>query len=62
MKNLIIETEKGKGEILNLHLSELGFLMVRVSYENGTFVNYNLGIYDEKNNIFSDQIKKLNKL
>ena len=57
MKNPKINTPKGVGEIEKIYVSELGFLMVRVSYENGTYVSYNLGEHDVDENMFTDKLK-----
>jgi hypothetical protein len=51
-----IETPKGLGEIEKLYVSELGFLMLKVYYKNGTFITYNLGKHNENDNIFTNQI------
>jgi hypothetical protein len=53
-----IETPKGLGEIEKLYVSELGYLMLKVYFENGTFITYNLGKHDEMDNIFTNQIMK----
>jgi len=51
-----IETPKGLGEIEKLYVSELGYLMLKVYFENGTFITYNLGKHNENDNIFTNQI------
>jgi hypothetical protein len=56
MGNPKIETPKGLGEIEKLYVSELGFLMLKVYYKNGTFITYNLGKHNENDNIFTNQI------
>lgn len=56
MSSILIETPDGKGEISNIYLSELGFLMLKIYYPNGIFKTYNLGVHDEKNNIFTNKI------
>jgi hypothetical protein len=53
-----IETPKGLGEIEKLYVSELGYLMLKVYFENGTFITYNLGKHDKMDNIFTNQIMK----
>jgi hypothetical protein len=53
-----IETPKGLGEIEKLYVSELGYLMLKVYFENGTFITYNLGKHDEMDNVFTNQIMK----
>jgi len=56
MKNPKVNTPRGVGEIENVYVSELGFLMIRVYYENGTYTSYNLGKHDINENIFTDKI------
>lgn len=58
MKPPIIETPKGFGKIYKIYVSELGFLMIKVSYENGTYTTYNFGKHDVNNNIFTNKILK----
>ena len=58
MKPPIIETPKGFGKIYKIYVSELGFLMVKVSYENGIYTTYNFGKHDVNNNIFTNKILK----
>lgn len=53
MKNPIVETPKGFGEIDNVYLSDLGFLMVKVRYENKTYITYNFGKHDVSDNMFT---------
>ena len=55
----LIQTPKGLGEIEKVYISELGFLMLRIDNMDGTFTTYNMGKYDQSNNIFSNEI--LNK-
>lgn len=38
-----INTPKGMGKIKNLYLSELGYMMVKVEFDNKTLTTYNLG-------------------
>jgi hypothetical protein len=40
---LRLNTPNGKGELKNIYMSELGYLMVKVENENKTFTSYNLG-------------------
>ena len=54
--NLSIETPKGVGEVDKIYLSELGYFMLKLSFENGTFITYNLGKHDPKNNMFTNKI------
>lgn len=58
MKNPTIETPKGFGEIDKIYVSELGFLMVKVYYENGTYITYNFGKHDVSNNMFTNEMLK----
>lgn len=55
-KTVMIQTPKGLGEIDKIYVSELGYLMLKVSFENGTFTTYNLGKHDPENNMFTDKI------
>lgn len=43
MVGLKINTPNGEGELKNIYLSELGYLMVKVENDNKTFTTYNLG-------------------
>ena len=43
MVGLKLNTPNGKGELKNIYMSELGYLMVKVENENKTFTSYNLG-------------------
>jgi hypothetical protein len=56
-----MQTPKGLGEIDKIYVSELGYLMLRVSFENGTFTTYNLGKHDPENNMFTDKIMEYEK-
>lgn len=56
--NLKIKTSKGFGQLHNIYVSELGFLMVKIEYDNGTFVGYNLGKFDPENNIITNELFK----
>jgi hypothetical protein len=55
------QTPKGLGEIDKIYVSELGYLMLRVSFENGTFTTYNLGKHNPENNMFTDKIMEYEK-
>ena len=55
-KNPLISTPKGVGQIENLYVSELGFLMVRVYFDNGTYTTYNMGKHDIQNNLITNQL------
>lgn len=60
-KMVMTQTPKGLGEIDKIYVSELGYLMLKVSFENGTFTTYNLGKHDPENNMFTDKIMKYEK-
>jgi hypothetical protein len=51
-----INTPKGVGQIEKLYVSELGFLMVRVYFDNGTYTTYNMGKHDIQNNLITNQL------
>jgi hypothetical protein len=55
------QTPKGLGEVDKIYVSELGYLMLRVSFENGTFTTYNLGKHNPENNMFTDKIMEYEK-
>jgi hypothetical protein len=52
----LIETPKGVGQIEKLYVSDLGFLMVRVYFDNGTYTTYNMGKHDIQNNLITNQL------
>jgi hypothetical protein len=58
---VMMQTPKGLGEIDKIYVSELGYLMLKVSFENGTFTTYNLGKHDPENNMFTDKIIEYEK-
>jgi hypothetical protein len=59
MKNgVVINTPNGLGKLEKFYVSELGFLMVKVLYENGTYTGYNLGKHNPEENIFTKEIFK----
>ena len=58
MKKPLIETPKGIGMLEDVYVSELGFLMIKISFENGTFMSYNLSKHEEDNNIFTNKLLK----
>ncbi len=60
-KMVMMQTPKGLGEIDKIYVSELGYLMLKVSFENGTFTTYNLGKHDPENNMFTDKIIEYEK-
>ena len=55
-KMVITQTPKGLGTVDKIFVSELGYLMLRIYFENGTFTTYNLGKHDPENNMFTDKI------
>ena len=55
-KNPLINTPKGVGQIEKLYVSDLGFLMVRVYFDNGTYTTYNMGKHDIQNNLITNQL------
>jgi len=59
---VLIETLKGLGTVDKIYVSELGYLMLRIYFENGTFTTYNLGKHDPENNMFTDKIMKDEKV
>jgi hypothetical protein len=59
---VLIETLKGLGTVDKIYVSELGYLMLRIYFENGTFTTYNLGKHEPKNNMFTDKIMKDEKV
>jgi len=60
-KSPLIETPKGVGKLEKIYLSELGFLMLKLFFENGIFITYNLGTHNIQNNIFTDKIMEYEK-
>ena len=60
-KMVMTQTPKGLGEVDKIYVSELGYLMLKVSFENGTFTTYNLGKHDPENNIFANKIMEYEK-
>jgi hypothetical protein len=57
----MIQTPKGVGELNKIYISELGFLMLKISFDNGTFITYNLGKHNIEDNIFTDKIMQYEK-
>ena len=39
--SVLIETPKGLGTVDKIYVSELGYLMLRIYFENSTFTTYN---------------------
>ena len=60
-KMVMTQTPKGLGEVDKIYVSELGYLMLRIYFENGTFTTYNLGKHDPENNMFTDKIIEYEK-
>lgn len=58
MNDVLIETPKGVGKLDNIYVSELGFLMVKIAFENGTYTGYNLGKHNPIENIFTKELFK----
>jgi hypothetical protein len=61
MENPMIQTPKGNGELNKIYISELGFLMLKIYYKNGTFITYNLGKHKPEDNIFTNKIMEYEK-
>lgn len=54
-----INTPNGVGVIEDISVSELGFLMLKVYFENEVekrWVSYNLGIHDVNDNMFTKEL------
>lgn len=52
-----ISTPHGEGVIENIWVSELGYLMVKVFYEDEkVYRSFNLSTHDPSNNIFTNAI------
>ena len=60
-KMVMTQTPKGLGTVDKIYVSELGYLMLRIYFENGTFTTYNLGKHDPENNMFTDKIMEYKK-
>lgn len=58
MNEVLLETPKGIGELEKLYVSELGFLMLRVYFKNGTYTTYNLGKHNPTDNLFTKELFK----
>jgi hypothetical protein len=58
MNDVLIETPKGVGKLDNIYASELGFLMVKIAFEDGTYTGYNLGKHNPIENIFTKELFK----
>ena len=60
-KMVMTQTPKGLGGVDKIYVSELGYLMLRIYFENGTFTTYNLGKHDPENNMFTNKIMEYEK-
>ena len=58
MGSPMIQTPKGVGELNKIYISELGFLMLKISFDNGTFITYNLGKHNPEKNFITEEIFK----
>jgi hypothetical protein len=56
MSKVKILTPKGTGEIENIYVSELNFLMLKINNLDGTYTTYNLGEHRVETNIFSNKL------
>ena len=56
MVGLKVKTQKGIGELENIYVSELGYLMIKIQNEDKSFTTYNLG---KKENSFNLEDFKL---
>jgi hypothetical protein len=57
MVGLKVKTQKGIGELENIFVSELGYLMIKIQNKDKSFTTYNLG---KKENSFNlEDFKKL---
>lgn len=58
MTDVEIETPKGIGYLDKVYVSELGFLMLKIRFNDGTFTGYNLGKHNPTDNFFTKEIFK----
>lgn len=58
MNDVLIETPKGVGKLHNIYVSELGYLMVKIEFDNGTYTGYNLGKHNPSDNLFTKKLFK----
>lgn len=58
MNKVLLETPKGIAEFEKLYVSELGFLMLKVYFQNGTYMTYNLGKHNPTDNLFTKELFK----
>jgi hypothetical protein len=58
MNEVLIKTPKGVGKLDRMYVSDLGFLMIKIAFEDGTFTGYNLGKHEPTDNMFTKEIFK----
>jgi hypothetical protein len=58
MNRVLLETPKGIAELEKLYVSELGFLMLKIYFQNGTYTTYNLGKHNPNDNLFTKELFK----
>lgn len=58
MNEVLIKTPKGVGKLDRMYVSNLGFLMIKIAFEDGTFTGYNLGKHEPTDNMFTKEIFK----
>jgi hypothetical protein len=58
MNDVLIETPKGIGKLHKIYVSELGYLMVKIEFDNGTYTGYNLGKHNQAENFFTKELFK----
>ena len=58
MNRVLLETPKGLAELEKLYVSELGFLMLKIYFQNGTYTTYNLGKHNPNDNLFTKELFK----
>lgn len=58
MNEVLIKTPKGVGKLDRIYVSDLGFLMIKIAFEDGTFTGYNLGKHEPTDNMFTKEIFK----
>jgi len=58
MNEVLIKTPKGVGKLDRMYVSDLGFLMIKIAFEDGTFTGYNLGKHNPSDNFFTKELFK----
>ena len=58
MNEVLIKTPKGVGKLDRMYVSNLGFLMIKIAFEDGTFTGYNFGKHEPTDNMFTKEIFK----